>query len=264
MDITTYFEEIRKYPPLTRNEEKEVMRAAKAGNARKLDLLMKSNLRFVVSVAKKYQKQGLPLEDLIAEGNFGLFKAFEKFDINSNYKFITYAVWWIKQSILSAIYDHSRIVRLPVNKITSITKANKIKAELEQSTGEELSMSHIINNTNPELYDDYLHSYNTVYLEDPLNDDEHDLNEIIYDLESPPEPPKNELLDDLEIALMDFPDREREILLMYFGLGCDRTFTLQEIGDIQGLTRERIRQLKIIAIEKLKQPNIKKLLITYL
>lgn len=263
MDLTTYLEKIREYPPLLRQEEAKVIADAKAGDSKALDLLIKSNLRFVVSVAKKYQNQGLLLDDLIAEGNLGLLKAFEKFDNTKDFKFITYAVWWIRQTILHALNEHSKLIRLPVNKINSLHKVGKIKEVVEQKLGREYTYNEIFDE-NPDLEDAQLYNYILIDIDEPQTEDDHDLSEVLTDLQYS----INEALDSnqiyLKTAIDKLTDREKQIIKMYYGLGeYTRQYTLTEIGEALNLTRERIRQIKLIALDKFNKKKIRNLLLNY-
>lgn len=249
-----YLKEIKKFPPLTLEEEKKIIAKAKKGNKNAYNELMNRNLRFVVSVAKQYQNRGLPLEDLISEGNLGLLYAFTKFDPSRGLKFITYAVWWIRQYILKAIQANSEAIRLPANVILKLTNFNKHRAELEQSLGRNLTYEELVNYTDEEdLIDVIRYSYGMVYIDENRSDNNKDLSEIL------PDPGlvdnfdyMEDLKEELKQVFKDFTTREQEILKMYFGIENYRGYTLKEIGDVQNLTRERIRQIKVKSLEKLK------------
>ena len=253
--LTLYLKSIKKYVPLTKETEHELFQAAQAGDTLAYEQLMNANLRFVVSVAKRYQNQGLTLEELIAEGNLGLVKAYHKFDTTKDVKFITYAVWWIRQSIINAIHENSKLIRLPLNKITNVTKISKAREALLQDLEREP--------TDEELEDyledgialkDAIFNYTVIALDEPHTDDEQDLTTVIPAELSSEEIERNiELFqDELELVLQEFTPRERDILYMYFGINEVRPYTLREIGIDIGLTRERVRQIKEKVIEKLQ------------
>lgn len=261
-----YLKEIRKYPPFTKEEEKLVIQKAKAGDERAYNELMNRNLRFVVSVAKKYQNQGVDLEDLIQEGNMGLITAFEKFDMARDVKFITYAVWWIRQSILKAIHDNAKVIRLPLNVIIEISKLNRLKAEIEQDLGRELTNEELAEFTDdPEVAAVLKYNYGVIDLDAPRTENEKDLSHVLPD---PSTMTSNMMMEDirdeLKFILSDFTEREREILLMYFGIDQFRPYTLKEIGVDWNLTRERIRQIKEKTIDKLKEDKYANQLREYL
>jgi RNA polymerase primary sigma factor len=247
-----YLRIIRKFAPLTRAEEREAFEKAKTGDDKAYELIINSNLRFVVSVAKNYIGKGLELDELIQEGNVGMIKAYHKFDLSKNFKFITYAVWWIRQSILTAIHEHSNVVRIPVNKIANITKSNKLKSELEQELSKSISLDEMAElMSNPEILNDMQYYSNIVDIDQSYTDNFKNLHEVLTDNSALSE--VEQLKDELVAILKDFPKREKEILYMYFGIGEVRSYTLKEIGFDMGLTRERIRQIKKQALEKLKQ-----------
>lgn len=254
MGIEKYLNQIRKYTPLTKKEEREFFIKAKSGDKAAYDHIMQSNLRFVVSVAKQYQNQGLDLDDLIAEGNLGLVKAYEKFDYSKNYKFITYAVWWIRQSILSAIQENAKVVKVPVNKLNNITKISKIRQQLEQENLGSVTFEEIREYVDdPVILNDIKHSIIKVPLDKTYTDNDKNLNEIIPDETSDLFLLTEHAKEEIELILEDFPEREREILYMYYGINYPRPYTLREIGIDIGLTRERIRQIKVKALEKLRK-----------
>lgn len=261
--IDIYLIEIRKFPPLTREEEKQTIINAKNGDKQAYELLIKSNLRFVVSTAKKYQGQGVDLEDLISEGNLGLVKAYEKFDISRNYKFITYAVWWIRQSIINLIHEHSRAIRIPVNKITNITKGSRIKDIREQFHGREVSLSEILDEF-PEIAEDLRYNFLMLDLDEPQTDDENDLNSVIEDVSYELELEIEKLNIELKTFFKKLTPREREVICMYYGIGHERAYTLQDIGEVLDLTRERIRQIKLIVLDKFKKNEVAEILKDFL
>ena len=243
----------------------------KAGDTIALEKLTKANLRFVVSVAKQYQNQGLTLPDLINEGNLGLIKAAQRFDETRGFKFISYAVWWIRQSILQALAEQSRIVRLPLNKIGSINKINKMYAYLEQAhervpsaeeIAKELDMS--VNDVKESMKNAGRH----ISMDAPLVEGEDsNLYDVLRSSESP-NPDKELILDSLrteiERALETLTPREADVIRLYFGLGDQHAMTLEEIGETFELTRERVRQIKEKAIRRLKHTSRSKILKTYL
>ena len=256
MALDSYLKTIRKYVPMTKEEEKDFFKKAKGGDRRAYEKIIESNLRFVVSVAKKYQNQGLELEDLIAERNVGLIKAYEKFDFTKNFKFITYAVWWIRQAIIMAIHENSKLIRLPNNKINSITKANKlmdrVEQEIEQHSTYEAFAEYL---DNPELTDDLKYHYKMLNLNNSYSDSEKELGEIIADPNSNIDIMIELVQDELEDILTEFTPRERDIIYMYFGIDLIRAYSLKEIGIDMGLTRERIRQIKEKVLEKLREKH---------
>lgn len=265
--MDSYLKEIRKFKPLSKAEEYDLFVLAKEhDNKAAYEKLITSNLRFVVSVAKKYQNQGLDLEELIEEGNLGLVKAFYKFDITRNVKFITYAVWWIKQSIINAIHENSKTIRLPLNKIVNLTKAARLKYELEQELVRPIDMSEMQEYIDdPEILEDLKYSYTQIDLDKPRTDNERNLNCILEDEGvANPEEAVELVIDELQEVLKGFTHREREIIYMYFGIGRVRNYTLKEIGIDMGLTRERIRQIKEKALERLKDSKHAERLRSYL
>lgn len=271
MSLDKYLHEIGKVELLSAESEVEMAKRIKKGDRQAFETLIKANLRFVVSVAKQYQNQGLSLPDLINEGNMGLIKAAERFDETRGFKFISYAVWWIRQSILQALAEQARIVRLPLNKIGSISKINKTFTLLEQEfqrepTNEE--MAEILN-TSTELIEDSLSISNThMSMDAPVGDDEsNSLYDILLNNDSPS--PDDELITgslrkEIERSLATLGEREADILRYYFGLNGYPPYTLEEIGDEFGLTRERVRQIKEKAIKKLKNQYRNRLLKSYL
>lgn len=271
LSLDKYLHEIGKVELLSAEKEVELAKRIKKGDREALELLIKGNLRFVVSVSKQYQNQGLSLPDLINEGNLGLIKAAERFDETRGFKFISYAVWWIRQSILQALAEQARIVRLPLNKIGSINKINKAFNKLEQEFQREPTVDELaeIMETRVELIEDAMTFSNVhVSMDAPLRDEEtNDMYDVMLNEDSPS--PDNELMDgslrkEIERSLSTLGDREAEILRYYFGLNGYPPHTLEEIGDEFGLTRERVRQIKEKAIKKLKNQYRNRLLKTYL
>jgi RNA polymerase primary sigma factor len=255
-----YFRLIANYKPLTKKEELSLFLKAKGGDDRAKDKLLNANLKFVVSTAKKYQNQGLTLQELVADGNYGLMKAYHKFDVGRDVKFITYAVWWIRQSIINSIHEHAKLIRLPLNKITNVTKLAKTKERLEQRLGRAPDNDELLD----ELGDNYatilrdsMFNYQVIALDEPHADNGTTLDNVI-----PAEPTSQEmaieasiLKQELESVLIDFTQREKDILYMYYGIEQVRPYTLKEIGVDMGLTRERIRQIKEKALTKLRRKH---------
>ncbi len=269
--LDKYLQEIGKVDLITADEEVELAQRIKAGDQRALEKLTKANLRFVVSVAKQYQNQGLTLPDLINEGNLGLIKAAKRFDETRGFKFISYAVWWIRQSILQALAEQSRIVRLPLNKIGSINKINKTFAFLEQAHERPPSASEIakeLDMTVEDVKQSLKNAGRHVSMDAPLIDGEDsNLYDVLRSGESPN--PDRELLHDslrteIERALETLTPREADVIRLYFGLAGQHSMTLEEIGETFDLTRERVRQIKEKAIRRLKHTSRSKILKTYL
>ena len=269
--LDKYLQEIGRVDLITAEEEVELAQKIKAGDERALEKLTKANLRFLVSVSKQYQNQGLTLPDLINEGNLGLIKAAKRFDETRGFKFISYAVWWIRQSILQALAEQSRIVRLPLNKIGSINKINKAYAVLEQKferppTPEEIA--DMVELSITEVKQSLKNTGRHVSMDAPLIEGE-DSN--LYDVmgsEDSPNPDAQLMLESLreEIrrALDTLTPREADVVSSYFGLNAGHAMTLEEIGEKFDLTRERVRQIKEKAVRRLKQTSRSKILKTYL
>ncbi|MFT4610922.1 MAG: RNA polymerase primary sigma factor [Psychroserpens sp.] len=269
--LDKYLQEIGKVDLITADEEVELAQRIKAGDQLALEKLTKANLRFVVSVAKQYQNQGLTLPDLINEGNLGLIKAAQRFDETRGFKFISYAVWWIRQSILQALAEQSRIVRLPLNKIGSINKINKTFAFLEQSHERPPSPEEIakeLDMTINEVKESLKNSGRHVSMDAPLvQGEDSNLYDVLRSSESPN--PDRDLLHEslrteIERALETLTPREADVVRLYFGLGNQHPMTLEEIGETFELTRERVRQIKEKAIRRLKHTSRSKILKTYL
>ena len=269
--LDKYLQEIGKVDLITADEEVELAQRIKAGDQAALEKLTKANLRFVVSVAKQYQNQGLTLPDLINEGNLGLIKAAKRFDETRGFKFISYAVWWIRQSILQALAEQSRIVRLPLNKIGSINKINKAFAFLEQAHERQPSPEEIakeLDMTVEDVKQSLKNSGRHVSMDAPLIDGEDsNLYDVLRSGESPN--PDRELLHEslrteIERALETLTPREADVIRLYFGLAGQHSMTLEEIGETFDLTRERVRQIKEKAIRRLKHTSRSKILKTYL
>ena len=269
--LDKYLQEIGKVDLITADEEVELAQKIKAGDQAALEKLTKANLRFVVSVAKQYQNQGLTLPDLINEGNLGLIKAAQRFDETRGFKFISYAVWWIRQSILQALAEQSRIVRLPLNKIGSINKINKMYALLEQSnerppTAEEIAKE--LDMTVNDVKESMKNSGRHLSMDAPLVEGEDsNLYDVLRSGESPN--PDRELIQEslrteIERSLETLTPREADVVRLYFGLGDQHPMTLEEIGETFDLTRDRVRQIKEKAIRRLKHTSRSKILKTYL
>ena len=271
LSLDKYLHEIGKVELLSAEKEVELAKRIKKGDKEALETLIKANLRFVVSVSKQYQNQGLSLPDLINEGNLGLIKAAERFDETRGFKFISYAVWWIRQSILQALAEQARIVRLPLNKIGSINKINKAFNKLEQKYQREPTTDEVakLMESKPDLIEDAMNFSNVhVSMDAPLRDEEaNNMYDVMLNDDSPS--PDSELMNsslrkEIERSLATLGDREAEILRCYFGLHGYHPHTLEEIGDEFGLTRERVRQIKEKAIKKLKNQYRNRLLKAYL
>jgi RNA polymerase primary sigma factor len=269
--LDKYLQEIGKVDLITADEEVELAQRIKAGDHGALEELTKANLRFVVSVAKQYQNQGLTLPDLINEGNLGLIKAAQRFDETRGFKFISYAVWWIRQSILQALAEQSRIVRLPLNKIGSINKINKTFAFLEQSHERPPSAEEIakeLDMTINDVKESIKNSGRHVSMDAPLVEGEDsNLYDVLRSGESPN--PDRSLLHEslrteIERALETLTPREADVIRLYFGLANQHPMTLEEIGETFDLTRERVRQIKEKANRRLKHTSRSKILKTYL
>ncbi|GET31809.1 RNA polymerase sigma factor RpoD [Prolixibacter bellariivorans] len=273
LSLDKYLHEIGKVELLTADEEVTLAKRIKKGDRKALERLVNANLRFVVSVSKQYQNQGLSLPDLINEGNLGLIKAAQRFDETRGFKFISYAVWWIRQSILQALAEQSRIVRLPLNKIGSINKINKTFAQLEQEFQREPSPEEVakILDLHPKVVEDSMNASNHhVSMDAPLKEDENtgnNLYDIMFSDDSPSPDTKligESLREEIERSLATLGEREAEVLRYYFGLNGYRPHTLEEIGQEFDLTRERVRQIKEKAIKKLKNQYRNRLLKSYL
>ncbi|MDF2436194.1 MAG: polymerase, sigma 70 subunit, RpoD subfamily [Bacteroidota bacterium] len=271
--LDKYLQEIGKVDLITADEEVELARKIRAGDQGALEKLTKANLRFVVSVSKQYQNQGLSLPDLINEGNLGLIKAAQRFDETRGFKFISYAVWWIRQSILQALAEQSRIVRLPLNKIGSINKINKTFSKLEQEFEREPSpaeIAFILEISETDVKESMKNTGRHVSMDAPLTTGDDNAGSMYDVMESDDAPnPENGLLHEslrreIERALHTLTSREADVVRLYFGLSGEHAMTLEEIGEKFDLTRERVRQIKEKAIRRLKHTSRSKILKTYL
>ncbi|MDD4372727.1 MAG: sigma-70 family RNA polymerase sigma factor [Bacteroidales bacterium] len=269
--LDKYLQEIGKVELITAEEEVTLAQRIKQGDRVALEKLTKANLRFVVSVSKQYQNQGLSLPDLINEGNLGLIKAAQRFDETRGFKFISYAVWWIRQSILQALAEQSRIVRLPLNKIGSINKINKAYARLEQEYEREPNaeeIADILEITENEVKESMKNAGRHVSMDAPLiQDEENNMYDVLRSDEAPT--PETELLyeslrKEIDRAISTLTQREADVIRLYFGLNGSHPMTLEEIGEKFDLTRERVRQIKEKAIRRLKHTSRSKILKSYL
>ena len=269
--LDKYLQEIGKVDLLTPDEEVELAKRIREGDQLALEKLTKANLRFVVSVAKQYQNQGLSLGDLINEGNLGLIKAAQRFDETRGFKFISYAVWWIRQSILQALAEQSRIVRLPLNRVGSLNKISKTFSELEQKYEREPSpeeLAEVLEVSTSEVVDTLKISGRHVSMDAPFVQGEE--NSLLDVLENDSEDtPDSGLINDslrreVQRALSTLTQREADVITLYFGLNGEHAMTLEEIGEKFSLTRERVRQIKEKAIRRLRHTSRSKALKPYL
>ncbi len=268
--LDKYLQEIGKEELISVEEEVELAQRIKKGDRDALEKLTRANLRFVVSVAKQYQNQGLSLPDLINEGNLGLIKAAEKFDETRGFKFISYAVWWIRQSILQALAEQSRIVRLPLNQVGSLNKINKAFSKFEQEferkpSPEELAES--LELPREKVTDTLKVSGRHISMDAPfVEGEDNSLLDVLPNNDSPKADKtllSESLIKEIERSLATLTERERDIIKLFFGIGIQE-MTLEEIGEKFGLTRERVRQIKEKAIRRLRHTSRSKLLKTYL
>jgi RNA polymerase primary sigma factor len=268
--LDKYLQEIGKEELITVEEEVELAQRIKKGDQEALEKLTRANLRFVVSVAKQYQNQGLSLPDLINEGNLGLIKAAEKFDETRGFKFISYAVWWIRQSILQALAEQSRIVRLPLHQVGSLNKINKAFSKFEQKferTPSPEELAELLELPKEKVADTLRVSGRHVSVDAPFVDgEENSLLDVLVNSDSPNADKSliNEsLCREIDRSLATLTERERDIIKYFFGISCQE-MTLEEIGEKFGLTRERVRQIKEKAIRRLRHTSRSKLLKAYL
>jgi RNA polymerase primary sigma factor len=269
--LDKYLQEIGKVDLLTPDEEVELAKRIKEGDQIALEKLTKANLRFVVSVAKQYQNQGLSLGDLINEGNLGLIKAAQRFDETRGFKFISYAVWWIRQSILQALAEQSRIVRLPLNRVGSLNKISKTFSELEQKYEREPSpeeLAEVLEVTTAEVVDTLKISGRHVSMDAPFVQGEENSLLDVLENDSEETPDQGLMTDSLrrevQRALSTLTQRESDVIALYFGLNGEHAMTLEEIGEKFSLTRERVRQIKEKAIRRLRHTSRSKALKPYL
>ncbi len=270
--LEKYLQEIGKVDLLTPEEEVSLAQAIKRGDQSALEQLTKANLRFVVSVAKQYQNQGLSLSDLINEGNLGLIKAAQRFDETRGFKFISYAVWWIRQSILQALAEQSRIVRLPLNKVGSLNKINKAFSELEQEYEREPSsdeLAEMLNIPTAEVETTLSVAARHVSMDAPfVEGEDNSLLDVLDDKKAVSTDRHLEygesLSREIERSLGTLTDRQADVVKLYYGIGVPHPMSLEDIGEKFGLTRERVRQIKDKAINKLRTQNKSKLLKNYL
>jgi len=271
--LEKYLQEIAKESLLTDDQEVSLAKSVRKGDPEALEKMVKANLRFVVSVAKQYQNQGLQLSDLINEGNLGLIKAAQKFDETRGFKFISYAVWWIRQAVLQALVEQSRIIRLPLNKVGSYNRINRAMFEFEQKyqrepTNEELE--DILKINKKEIDDIIRSAHKHVSMDAPISrdaDEENSLYDIIQDEDasgSHKEMMKESLKREIKQAMAVLPKRDAEIVSCYFGLRGEIHMTLEEIGKKFDLTRERVRQIKERSLRRLRRTSTSKSLRTYL
>ncbi len=270
--LSVYLREINKIPLLTRKEEVELARAAAKGAQSAKEKLIKANLRFVVNVAKKYQNQGLTLSDLISEGNLGLITAVDKFDVEKGYHFISYAVWWIKQSILKAICEKSRMIRLPLNRANELLQIEKVKREIGSNKDGEADIEEIADflDMDKSRINDLINaSKEFVSLETPLSSDKdaNTISDLMEDTKGAnPEGVliNNTLQDSIELVLSTLTEKESNVIRYRFGLNGERPHSLKEIGDKYNLTKERIRQIEKKAISRLRHPTRSQKLQSYI
>ncbi|AEC01857.1 sigma-70 family RNA polymerase sigma factor [Parasphaerochaeta coccoides] len=268
--LSIYLKEINRIPMLTHEEEYKVAKLAAEGNQKARNRLVESNLRFVVNIAKKYQNQGLPLGDLINEGNIGLMNAIEKFDVDKGYHFISYAVWWIRQAILKAISEKSRTVRLPLNRANELMQIQKAQKSLMNESGAEPTMEEIgrLTQLDPSHVADLIAiSKEMVSLDAPVFTDSGNssVGDFIQDGADSPDDViiDSALKEDINKVLATLSEKEMEILEFRFGLNGQHPMSLKEIGELYNLTKERIRQIEKKAIERLQQPSRIKMLVGY-
>ena len=269
--LDKYLQEIGREELISAEEEVVLAKKIREGDQAALEKLTKSNLRFVVSVAKQYQNQGLSLPDLINEGNLGLIKAAKRFDETRGFKFISYAVWWIRQSILQALAEQARIVRLPLNQVGSLNKINKAFSKLEQEferTPSSEELAGLLDIAEDKVTDTMRVSGRHVSMDAPfVQGEENTLLDVLVNNDSPRADTSliiESLQKEIERSLSTLTDRERDVVKLFYGIGYNHEYTLEEIGDKFDLTRERVRQIKEKAIKRLKHSTRSKLLKTYL
>ena len=268
--LQRYLEDVAASQPLSSEEEIELARRIKLGDLNARTKLVEANLRFVISVAREYQNQGVPLADLISAGNIGLITAAERFDETKGFKFISYAVWWIRQAVLQTLAEHSRVVRLPLNRVDLLRRISRFSSDRQQETSQRPAEEEIAEELGisvDQVMETLASGQRILSLDATFDDnDENSLMEIMAD--SRQEPPdallmRNSLEEEIEMALGTLEEREAEVVRLYFGLGGVNEMTLEEIGVKFGLTRERVRQIKEKALRKLRHPTRGKKLIPY-
>lgn len=259
-NLAIYLRDIARHNALSAKEEAETAKRIRKGDRKAVEKLVKANLRFVVSVARNYQNQGMPLADLINEGNLGLIRAAYRFDEKKNFKFISYAVWWIRQAILQGLADHSRIVKVPLNRVATIHKVGKIRAKLEQKyrrLPNDREVANELDIDESEVTNSMKISNRHASLDAPIKDDNAGTLIDILQNESQEHPDdrieRKSINEEVEKVLRILTDRERRVIRMYFGIGEDTSYTLEEIGRQANITRERVRQIKNAALKKLKR-----------
>ena len=269
--LDKYLHEIGKVDLITAEEEVILAQKIREGDQAALERLTKTNLRFVVSVAKQYQNQGLTLGDLINEVNLGLIKAAKRFDETKGFKFISYAVWWIRQSILQAIAEQSRIVRLPLNQVGSLSKISKAFSKLEQEFEREPSpeeLAILLETTVDKISDTMSNSGRHVSMDAPfVQGEENTLLDVLENRDTPQTDSmliNESLSEEIKRSLATLTEREREIIVLFFGLGTNHALSLEEIGEKFNLTRERVRQIKDKALQRLRHTSRSKILKSYL
>jgi len=269
--LDKYLQDIGREELITAEEEVELARKIKAGDQKALEKLTRANLRFVVSVAKQYQNQGLTLPDLINEGNLGLIKAAQKFDETRGFKFISYAVWWIRQSILSALAEHSRIVRLPLNRVGSLNKIGKAFSQLEQQHERDPSvyeLAEMLQISADEVENTMSISGRHISMDAPfVQGEENTLLDVLVNDDAPRSDSilmQESLASEIERSLNTLTERQRQVIQLYFGIGTSHARSLEDIGSQFELTRERVRQIKDKALKRLRHTSRSKLLKNYL
>ena len=267
--LDLYFKSLKTDTKLTKAEERELIVSAKAGDDAAYNRLLACHLKFVISVARQYQNQGLALDELIAEGNLGLVKAFNKFDVQRTNNFITYAVWWIRQSIMNSIHEHAKLIRLPVNKITNITKIAKLRESMAHQGDSYVTEQNLIAKLEATgqttILADAKYSYTYVPLDAPQTANNKTLKDVIPSENSDGEEEwATSFKEELDLILVEFTEREKHIIYMYYGIENVRNYTLEEIGVDLGLTRERIRQIKEKVLQRLRSQRLRKILEPFL